>query len=63
MVREQPFQQPAGGMQRETEFRIAVDGFQERLVTTLMGVFHNFREVADRLVGVDAEEEGYGFAH
>jgi hypothetical protein len=26
-----------------------------------VGVFHDFREVADGLVGVDAEEEGDGF--
>jgi hypothetical protein len=59
----QPFQQPAGRMQGETEIRVFVDGFQERLVATLVGVFHDFREVADGLVSVDAEEEGNGFGH
>jgi hypothetical protein len=63
LVGHEPFQQPAGGMQGEAEVRIFVHGFQEGLVAAPVGILHDFREVADGLVGVDAEEEGDGFGH
>jgi hypothetical protein len=50
-------------MQGEAEVRVFEDGFQERLVAALVGILHDFREVADGLVGVDAEKEGNGSTH
>jgi len=50
-------------MQRETKFRIAINRLEKGFVATQMRVLHDCREVADRLVGVHAEEEGNGFAH
>ena len=63
MAFAQPVEQPARKMGGEAEVRVGVKRFDERLVTALVRVLDHFREIAHRLVGVDAEEQGYELGH
>ena len=58
MAFAQPVEQPAREMGGEAEVRVGVQRFDERLVAALVRVLDHFREIAHRLVGVDAEEQG-----
>jgi hypothetical protein len=47
----------------EAEFRVVVQGFQERLVAAQMRVVYHFRKIPHRLMGMDAEEQGNSLSH
>ena len=47
----------------EAEVGVGVQGFEEGLVAAQVGVGDHFREVAHRLVGMDAEEQVYSLGH
>ncbi len=63
MVLAQPVEQPAGKVRGEAEVGVGVQGFEKGLVAALVRVFDDFREIADRLVGMDAEEQGNRLVH
>jgi hypothetical protein len=50
-------------MRGEAEVRVGVEGFEEGLVAAQVRILDHFREIAHRLVGVDAEEQGYCVGH
>ncbi len=50
-------------MRGETEIRLGVQGFQEGFVAAQVRVLDHFRKIADRLVGVDAKQEGDSVSH
>ncbi|OIQ79887.1 hypothetical protein GALL_383690 [mine drainage metagenome] len=60
---EHVIEQPAADVDGKAEIRIAVHRLQKRAVAAEVGVIEHMGEVADRLVGMNAEEECNGFRH
>ena len=54
---DEPFQQAAGGVQRDRELRVVAEDVQERAVAVLVRRFEDPVEIADRLVVVQGENQ------
>ena len=63
IARHQPVEQPAGEMHGEAERRIALGRLQKHAVAADVRFLHDRVEIADRLVGMHAEEQGNGLGH
>ena len=63
MMRIEPFDQRAAGVQRDLELRVAFEQIEKRPVAVLIGLLENTIEVADRLMIVQNEQKSNRMRH